>query len=150
MCSSDLASFYEDSRTETPSLFIPVTAKPLTFVLAPTLGNMMVIGASYSLKPLSFMEGSVFADNLQAAIKLGVIARHKSGPASVSVPNTDSDKNYLGSEVDVSLSFRPFSDLGVSLTGGVFLPNMSDGGPYDAPNASGAVTKVEISASFSF
>jgi hypothetical protein len=146
----DRASFYEDSISESPSLFIPVTAKPLTVVLAPTLGNIMVVGASYSLKPLSFMEGSVFADNVQTAIKFGVIARHKSGPVSVSVPNTDSDKNYLGSEVDISVSFRPFSDLGVSLTGGVFLPNASDGGPYDAPNASGAVTKAEISASFSF
>lgn len=37
----------------------------------------------------------------------------------------DSEGNYLGTEVSLSLNFRPFSDLGMSLSSGVFLPNSS-------------------------
>lgn len=143
-------SFYEDSVTDTPALFVPITAKPLSFVLGPSVGNIIFIGGSYSLKPLSFMEGSILAEKLQTAIKFGVFSRYANGPVSVSVPNTDSDKNYLGSEVDLSVSFRPFSDLGFSFNAGVFLPNAGDGGPFDAAGSSSTVTKMEISASFSF
>ena len=35
---------------------------------------------------------------------------------------------YLGTEVNLILNFRPLSDLGVSLTNGVFLPQ---GSAYD-------------------
>ena len=144
------SSFYEDSRTANPALFTPITAKPLSFVLAPSLGNLMVVGASYSLKPLSWLEDFNLSDQLQTSISLLLFSRYKNGPASVSVRNTDSEKAYLGSEVNMAISFRPFSDLGVSLTGGFFVPNASAGGPYDAPGAPGTVTKVELSASFSF
>jgi hypothetical protein len=148
------SSFYEDSITGKPALFVPVTAKPLSFVLAPSLGNIVVVGGSYSLKPFSFLKGVPFGEGLQTAIRFGVFSSYKNGPVSVSVPNTESEKKYLGSEVDLAVSFRPFSDLGVSLTGGIFMPNASADGPYDASSAggsaSGTITKVEISASFSF
>ena len=33
-----------------------------------------------------------------------------------------SDSKYLGTEIDGTVNFRPFSDLGASLALGVFLP----------------------------
>ncbi|MBN1686118.1 MAG: hypothetical protein JW852_05660 [Spirochaetales bacterium] len=143
-------SFYEDSRTATPALFIPITAKPLSFVLAPSLGNLVTAGASYSLKPLSWLESFTFGDKLQASVNFSSFWKYKNGPVSFSVPNTASEKAYIGTEADIALSFRPFSDLGVSLTGGLFIPNGASGGPYDAVGATGTVTKLELSASFSF
>jgi YD repeat-containing protein len=149
--SSDIReSFYEGSNGENPALFVPITTKPLSFVFAPSLGNLMVVELSYSLKPLSWLEGVTIGKHLQTAIKFASFLRYADGPVSVSVPNTESADAYLGSEAGLAVSFRPFSDLGISLTGGLFFPNEAAGGPYDAPGASGAVTKVEISASFSF
>lgn len=142
----DRGSYYEDSKGAAPALFVPITAKPLSFVLAPSLGNIMAAGLSYSLKPLIWMGG--LGEWLQASVKFHSFFRYTDGPVSVSIPNTDSDQPYLGSEAGLAVSFRPFSDLGVSATGGLFFPNDTAGGPYEG--SSGATTKVELSATFSF
>jgi len=34
-----------------------------------------------------------------------------------------SSSAYLGTEADLSVAFRPFSDLAIEASGGVFLPN---------------------------
>jgi len=110
----------------------------------------MMAGASYSLKPLSWLEGFALGEALQTSIKYAAFFRYADGPVSVSLPNPASENNYIGSEVDLGIAFRPFSDLGVSLAGGIFLPNAAAGGPFDAQGATGVVTKWELSASFSF
>ena len=144
------SSFYGGSRSASPALFFPATAKPLSFVLAPSLGNLMMVRFSYSLKPLSWIEGFPLGERFQTSVNFSVFSKYTDGPVSVSVPNSESDAAYLGSEAGLAVSFRPFSDFGVSLTGGIFFPNGADGGPYDAQGAPETISKVEISGSFSF
>ena len=36
--------------------------------------------------------------------------------------NTSSDKKYLGTEIDLGINFRPFSDFGIGFKGGVYIP----------------------------
>ncbi|MBT3273617.1 MAG: hypothetical protein HN368_10700 [Spirochaetales bacterium] len=146
---TDRDSFYEGSTSLTPALFMPVTAKPMSFVFGPSLGNLIAIRASYSLKPLSWIPGTL-TDQFQAHIKYDAFLRFIDGPISVRIPNTVSDDMYLGSEVSLTLGFRPFSDLGVSLQTGVFLPNAVSDGPFDTDGSRDARVKIELSGSFSF
>ena len=143
-------SFLGGSVSDAPALFFPITVKPLSFVFAPSVGNLMMIKLSYSLKPLSWLDRFALGERLQTSLNFSVFSRYAGGPVSVSLPNTESEAAYLGSEAGLVLSFRPFSDFGVSLTGGIFFPNGAAGGPYDSSGASGNVSKVEISGSFSF
>ena len=146
---SERASYTEGSTSSSSMLFIPVTAKPLATVFTPSLGNIMAITASYSLKPLGWLGLPIF-DQLQTAIKGIMFVRYAAGPLSVAVPNSDSTDAYLGSEIDLQVSFRPFSDLGFSFSGGMFFPNAAAGGPFDTADTAGSQTKMQITASFSF
>ena len=56
-----------------------------------------------------------------------------------------SDSKYLGTEFDGIINFRPFSDLGTSLSLGLFLPM---GGAFI--NDEDVLFKGELEISFSF
>jgi hypothetical protein len=96
----------------------PVTTSDSAFgaVFLPQLGNLILGGVSLAATPTI---GSIRFDGL---FKLLTFFRPTSGPVSVSGIDPASTSSYLGSEADLSLSYRFFSDLGVSLTTGIFLP----------------------------
>ncbi len=52
---------------------------------------------------------------------------------------------YLGAEIDAILNFRPFSDLGLSLSVGGFLPGPEFTGAAAQPRFKG---RIETSVSF--
>lgn len=126
---AERTSANEGSLSATPGLFLPVTGRPLSAVFAPTLGNIAFVEASYSIRPLA-AAGSELLANLQFGLTGLVFIRPVAGPISVTLPNTASTSAYLGSEFDLSVAFRPFSDLAVEASGGLFLPNSAAGGPF--------------------
>ena len=146
---SERESYNESSTASSSMLFLPVTSKPLSMVFAPSLGNIMAVTASYSVRPLGWL-GSAVLGQLQTALKGITFIRFAPGPLSVAVPNPDSTDAYLGSEIDLQISFRPLSDLGFAFSGGIFFPNIAADGPFDAADAEPSEIKMQITGSFSF
>lgn len=145
----DFSKFYGGNTGGDATAFIPVTQANLATVFAPQLSNIISGAFSVSLKPLSFSPDPNLS-NLQTAIAVVPFLRPTPGPVSVGgVLNKVNDGNtqiYLGTEIDATVNYRPLSDVGAALTGGVFLPNAA----AFAAGAQGVQygAKVELSTSF--
>jgi hypothetical protein len=108
------------------SAFAPISRPTLSSVFSPQLTNILLAEASYSLKPLSFL-GSDIASSVEVRILADVYFRPTPGAISepgIPAGNTDL---YLGTESDVSVNFRPLSDVTLSLWGGLFFPGAAFG-----------------------
>ncbi len=100
-------------------------------------GNLVLAEASYSLKPAAFF---------QALLKASLFLRPTKGRISDStVDPLLSSSPYLGTEIDASFRFRLFSDLGLALTAGVFLPGAAFPAASREPDFGG---RFELSFSY--
>ncbi len=142
------ASFLEGNTKDNGTLFIPVSRTPLALVFSPKLGNIFFTKLGYSIKPFSG-EGNDLFENIQMELTDTNYFRSTTGQISESGIDPQSTAQYLGTEIDGTVNYRPYSDLGVSLSGGVFMPNNGTGGAFDSSRR-----KVEVLArlgvSFSF
>jgi hypothetical protein len=134
------------------SLFTPITRSTAGWVFSPQLSNVMYAEASYSLKPLAFL-GADGANALQAVAQADVYLRSTRGaisesgiPATISDPEIPTTINdlYLGTEADLTVNFRPFSDVGITFWGGAFLP----GSVFGANPALQYKSGLDVSISF--
>jgi hypothetical protein len=76
--------------------------------------------------------------------------RSTTGAISEGSVNATSDQLYLGSEADLRINYRPFSDLGLSLTGGFFFPNNYTAESAIAPGSSAVQIAGRFELSFSY
>jgi hypothetical protein len=106
-------SVIEGNREGLATVFVPITNNDIALVFSPRLANLMLLEASYSIKPLR---------DLQTQLKGFVFLRPTKGP--VSDLRVDGDSIYLGSEIDGVVRYRPLSDLGLALSLGLFFPGM--------------------------
>ncbi len=118
----DQEEFYEGNTDGASKMFVGLTSPAFGAVFSPRLGNLMVTDLSYSLKPFS-AQGADALEEFQSELSVLGFFRPTTGVISEPGINPSSDDLYLGTEVDLTLSFRPFSDLGFSLVNGVFFPN---------------------------
>jgi hypothetical protein len=133
----DYTSFKEGNTSDTASLFIPISNELIGVAFTPELGNLFFFSATYSFKPFASAKGSTL-DNLQALVRGLAFFRSGMGPVSSVAINSSSSSLYLGTEADLIFNYRPTSDLGISLSAGVFFPDkgsstsaiVDDGKPY--------------------
>lgn len=118
----DFSSFPEGNTTELATAFMPLSQETLGLVFTPLLSNLVRAKASYSLKPFSRLNASALRQFV-GEIALLSYFRPTEGPISESGMDPGASGYYIGTEIDLSLSYRPFSDLFFDLSGGVFLPN---------------------------
>jgi len=101
------------------------------------------------MKPFGFSDKKSL-ESIQVEL-LGVsFFRSTGGIISNETLKPGSSEKYLGTEVDLKVRYRPFSDLGVSITGGLFFPN-DDGD--DAPLVKGdspVRSAIQAHVSFSY
>jgi hypothetical protein len=113
----DASSGFEGAVASTFHRFTPVTQATLAQAFSPALSNLVVGELDYSASPRL---GALRFDG-QASL-LGFF-RPTAGPITgVSGIDPDSSSAYLGSEADLSLGYRILSDVGLSLSAGVFVP----------------------------
>ena len=143
---ADADGLVEGNREGNYDGFVPITGNIGTLSFAPKLSNIMSVSASYSLKPFSFLSGSILA-RLQSSISVSLLFKPSAGPTSEGGldPTLTDDFSYLGSEFDATLNFRPMSDLGLGLRVGMFLPN---GEVFDSDNQEPQI-KGSLELSFS-
>ena len=118
----DFQSPVEGNRDGWALAFVPISQSDRALVFSPQLGNLLMGEASFSVKPFEGMGIAALAD-LQVMLKALAFARPTTGPVSEGGLDPASDAMYLGTEVDLTINYRPFSDLGIAINGGVFLPS---------------------------
>jgi hypothetical protein len=111
---ADNITFLEGNTAGASTLFVPISQESLGLAFQPQLGNLILINANYSLKPVS---------QLQLMMKVQSFLRPSTGAIYTAGVNPASSDFYLGTEFDGIANFRPFSDLGLACSLGFFLPN---------------------------
>ena len=102
--------------------FFPLIREAQGTVLKPHFSGIMVIRANY--QALLFPTFSA---------QLGGRYLLRTDSSTFSDPDLTDDSYLLGAEIDGSLLWIPFSDLSISLAGGIFLPQTGGAMNSDAP-----------------
>jgi hypothetical protein len=140
--------FYEGNTSGTAGTFVPISSPTLALVFSPDLGNVFLFDLNYSIKPFT-NSGSLAMENFQTVLKGIIFFRASTGLLSEPFTNPDSDALYLGTEIDAIINFRPFSDLGMALSYGIFIPNSgSDGAFFEDAREIEMLGRFELSISF--
>ncbi len=126
----DHTTFIEGNTSENSTAFVPISRAGTGMVFAPQLSNIVLGELSYSLRPFSTFS-NLMLQNVQSMLKAITFFRSTAGPISQPGIQPDSASLYLGTEVDVTLNFRPLSDLGASVAIGVFVPGVAPSGAFD-------------------
>ncbi len=127
----DATSYLEGNTSGAYTSFIPInqdTTYALIFV--PQLGNSARVGANFSLKPF-FTSESELLRTFQLELKSYAFFRPIAAqPVSGAGVQTGVGGPYLGTEIDAYVRSRPFSDLGLQISVGTFIPNSGAGRPF--------------------
>lgn len=118
----DSSLFLEGNTEGRNTAFMPASIVPTGTVFSPILSNLFFLETSYSLKPISFIKSAV-GDKLEAGTGLLIFFRSTPAPISTGGLDPASDSLYLGTELDASIDFRLFSDVGFSIAAGWFFPS---------------------------
>jgi hypothetical protein len=111
-------------------LFKSLSSPPLGLVFKPQLGNLAWVDFQWSGRPFG-SSGRALLSEMQASLRGLGFLRPRRGPVSDSRALAGTANPYLGSEVNLGLSFRPLSDLGFGVSGGFFLPAVFSGGAFE-------------------
>ena len=145
---ADFTSSFTEGNTEgNATVFVPISRKTLAMVFSPKLGNIFFTSLNYSLKPFSGMDTRVL-QNIQLELTEVNFFRSTTGSISAGEINPDSKSLYLGTEIDGTINFRPFSDLGLSLSGGTFIPANGSGGAFLSTRKVEYLGRLGLSFSF--
>ena len=120
----EVRGLYASGASDSLDPFLPVSAPSLATVFSPTVADLIGAEASYSLKPLA--GGGGVRDDFQLSVRALALM-------------TAVDAAYAGTVIEAGINFRPFSDLGASLNGGLWLP---DGGDTEY------AVKLQVSVAF--
>jgi len=121
---SDSISYIEGNTSGGSSLFLPISGQTLGTAFQPKASNLLALELGYSLKPFSSVKGSLL-ESLQAGAKLTPFFKASKGSMSEGEVDPSAGAGYLGTDIAVYGNLRPFSDLGLGVAMGFFLPNSS-------------------------
>lgn len=134
------------SGGDTSSHFITLSSSPASgLVFSPEIGNLTLGEVSLSMRPLSESHSPSF-EKFQTSLAALAFFRNTGGAISEEGIDGTSDESYLGSEINMALRFKPFSDLGFSLAGGIFLPN--EGAFLDTAADMQSMLRFDLSLTF--
>jgi hypothetical protein len=101
--------------------YLPVSEPDLAVCVSPGLNALAMFELRYSLLP--FVDsGSAIAARFSPELSARVFLRTWTVGLDWIETDPDSDSFYLGTELETSLAWRVFSDLGIGLDGALFLP----------------------------
>ncbi|MDC7125102.1 MAG: hypothetical protein PQJ46_06025, partial [Spirochaetales bacterium] len=143
---SDATSYYEGNTEGYYNQFTAITSGGGGLIFTPGVSNIISGSLSYSIKPFQDLPLPVI-DNMQIALSYLPFFRIVDGPTSVSEISSSYSGNYLGSEIDLGLYLRPFSDLGASLQLGYFIPKSDAFAGSDLEDPS-FLAKLNVSLSY--
>ncbi len=130
--------------------FRPITQPTVGLAFSPRLANLLYLDVGYSFRPFAHNASTVLS-NIEPLVGARVFFRDPvpflatGTPADILMNDVDpsSDALYLGTEIEAGVRARVFSDLGLSVRGGVFVPNSA---AFTSKRDIGFVLKIEASA----
>ena len=145
----DATSIIEGNVEGSYGTFTPIAGSPASLVFIPEPSNIMYGQISYSLKPLSQSKSGAL-QTLQTMLLITPYFRSAEGPISEPTvdPGSANTNPYLGTEIDAIINLRPFSDLGIGLQGGIFLPTKTTGIFVAGSDTLRLLAKLNLSFSF--
>ncbi len=142
---ADQIGYLEGNAKGNSGAFIPLAEGIFGLAFTPQISNLVVAELSYSMKPFAAFRDSLVS-SLQTGVKVTPFFKLAEGPLSDATVDPSAGSGYLGTELDGIVNLRPYSDLGLGLSLGLFIPNggaFVDG--FDSPWFTG-----EFTFSFSF
>lgn len=128
--------------------FKPINEPTLGLVFTPRLSNLIFTELDYSLRPFAGQQRSA-ADSIRVGITGRGFFRGYSGDIDyIDKFDPNSDSLYLGTELELGVAARVFSDLGLSLRGGVFVPGSGDRGAFSSERAPEWALRFDLSTGF--
>ncbi len=120
--------------------FVPISRSTAGTILTLPVENILRGTVSYSIRPVP---------RVQTECSLGwyFLAEKKDLHETTGI-SSDPDGRWLGTEVTGKVSARISSDLGLSITGGVFAPSSGDNGAFTVARGAEYLLRVEVSAGF--
>ncbi len=141
---ANATSYLEGNTSSYSTMFIPISQEVIGVAFMPQLGNLIMLNLNYSLKPWG--QSDTVWKNLQLMAKVLSYFRSTTGPISQPGLSASSSALYLGTEPEIIANFRPYSDFGMVLSTGVFLPN---GAAFTGSAANPTIgARIEFSMSF--
>ena len=133
--------------------FRPITQPTIGLAFSPQLANLLYVDFGYSFHPFAGNPSTTLA-NIEPQVGARAFFRDPLplllGGTAASLQVTDlnpgSNALYLGTEIDAGVAARVLSDLGVSVTGGVFVPSTGSSAAFSSSRGLGYVLKIDISA----
>jgi hypothetical protein len=133
--------------------FRPISQPTIGLAFSPRLANILYLDVGYSFRPFVKNPSTVLS-NIEPQVGARIYFRDPvpflitGTPADILVHdlNPSSTALYLGTEIEAGVLARIFSDLGVSVRGGVFLPSAGGSNAFTSNRGIGFVLKIEASA----
>jgi hypothetical protein len=138
----------EDDIGVNISEFKPITEPSLGLVFQPRLSNLIFTEMDYSLRPFA---GPLRTrgDSIQFTVAGRGFFRAYTGDSDyVDKLDPESDSLYLGTEIELGIHARVFSDLGLALRTGVFLPGNGSGGAFSSERRPEWAVRLDLSSGF--
>lgn len=143
----DVSSYVARDSGDKLNQFVPLRSFGVGEVLSPDLSNLIAPRLLLEAKPFA-NSSSRMARNLGLSLAGYGYFRPSSGATSVSPATPGSDTAFIGSEADLKVSFRPTSDVGLSVYGGLFMPNTASESPLGSDADRAWEAGAELSVSF--
>jgi hypothetical protein len=119
---ADAETFREGNTEGLYTQFIPISRPEFGVLFSPQLGNLVMASLGYSFAPISNPD-SALSEKLRIELNGMTFLRPTTGAVSGTGIDPLSDAYYLATEVDGVIKYRPFSDLAVTVSTGLLLPN---------------------------
>ena len=143
---ADAQGIYEGNTAGYYTQFTPISSSGGGLIFSSGISNMLTGNINYSIKPFGWLPVS-FIRKMQVSAAYMPFFRVVDGPTAVSGISPDYTGNYLGSEIDLVMNLRPFSDLGIIIKAGYFMP---DGDAFAGSAMADPVFKANLNVSLSF
>jgi hypothetical protein len=127
-------------------VFRPINQPITGLVFSPGLGNLMYADFLYTFRPW-FRHPNQSLANIQPGLGVRTYFRSTLSEIGLQYEDTSSKGMYLGTEIEASLVARVFSDLGLSLKTGVFVPGTGGFGVFTSERKPEFLAKIELSTS---
>jgi hypothetical protein len=128
--------FYKAPADGESNQFYPISKRDTGIVFSPRPSNITLVELGYSLKPLP---------SVQAGVQCFLFWRSVAGPISEGgIDPADTTDRFLGTEFDITATWKLRSDVGFSFGFGTFFPAAGSGGAFldAAPRFKGTIDAV--------
>ena len=129
--------------------FKPINEPTLALAFTPRLSNLILAELSYSLRPFAGPSRHPTLDELETSfVGRGFFRGYTGSSDYISDFDPESDALFMGTEFELGVAARIFTDLGVGLRTAAFVPATGSGGAFTEERKTEWALRLDVSAGF--